>query len=242
MVRVNDLNRAWRAATKPLYGQSEADGGVLRANVSVVNNASIASIDVERWIKAVRDQLDQHLAPVWGVSADVELAGPGAARPGCWQLVLERRRGDTSVDGEHSEPVRRGLPRATVTVSRSQTTLGSWSTFASHELLEMVVNPKGATVSSPKRLKWLQHPVRLEVCDPCGNKGYRIGPVEMSNFVYPAWFGDPGDQFDHCGRLKRSFAVASDGSITLGRPGHDVTLLPGLCAELSDRSGLGPSR
>lgn len=55
----------------------------------------------------------------------------------------------------------------------------NWTLLASHELLEMLVDPM-----SDRHIggQW------VEICDPVGNVYYTIRGIQVSDFVTPAWF------------------------------------------------------
>lgn len=101
--------------------------------------------------------------------------------------------------------------------------------LASHEILEMIVNP------------WLDHwehvPGRLgytvprEVCDPT-QRHYEVTatgrPWRVSNFVLPSWFGlrpvtaQPGEPVDHIGELEGPGTIGPEGYI-VKRDGWEIS-------------------
>src|SRR5262249_38710406 len=96
----------------------------------------------------------------------------------------------------------------------------SWTMSASHDLLEMLANPRlNLTVyNSSDGFRGTLY-VR-EICDPVSSAlwAYTIDGVMVSNFVYPAWFDafrKPGSaRFDHTGHLKAPFEVAHGSFVT----------------------------
>jgi hypothetical protein len=237
MPHATDVNRRMTDETRRLYAQ--AVGPVYRANVAIVYDKRISAADVDRWIAAMYVQLERHLEPVWSVGAHLFPVPAGRTLPKCWQLAL-KTNASSGIAGEHDKPLNGQLPSATVSMVKGETSLGHWGVTASHELLEMLVNPHARTVAAP-RLTWLGGRVRMEVCDPCGDAPcYTVNGVKVANFVYRSWFGEGEGPFDHLGELPRSFSVTAGGSITVGESGNGDELEPDKCPELARRSGLKP--
>jgi hypothetical protein len=78
----------------------------------------------------------------------------------------------------------------------------NWTVAASHELLEMLIDPQGETIASD----YLE-----EICDPVQFVWYRIGDVYVSDFVTPAWFSAAGGPWDLAGRLAGARRFARGG-------------------------------
>lgn len=78
----------------------------------------------------------------------------------------------------------------------------NWTVAASHELLEMLIDPQGETVQSD----YLE-----EICDPVQFVWYRIGGVYVSDFVTPAWFSAADGPWDLAGRLGGARRFARGG-------------------------------
>jgi hypothetical protein len=55
------------------------------AKVSIINHAAgVSPSECTRLLKELQKQVDEHFAPVWGVRADLSLAGAAAPAPGSW--------------------------------------------------------------------------------------------------------------------------------------------------------------
>lgn len=158
-------------------------------------------------VEAIRIQVERDFMPVWreylsvrravsvvGYSDTKDLA-PGSFAP---ILVVPSLGGDRWL-GDHG-----GLELADLAWGRSQPI----STVESHEVLELIGNPYGN--------RWVRLPsgmvVAAEYCDPTENDHYTITAtvggqsrdVEVSNFAYPAWFGQGDGPFDHMGLCARA--------------------------------------
>jgi hypothetical protein len=196
-----------------------------RIDVDVIMGGQAVPVaEAKRVVTALQAQVTRDFAHVWNVSARIRFAGtPDRARPGAWQLAL-LDEADNSVEGYH-ELTREGLPLGRVYMRAAMRGGAEWSITASHELLELLVNPD-ATLSV---FVWSApggghggHGGRshgggriysYEVCDPCQDDrfAYRIEGVALSDFVHPAWF-DPwrkarSARFDHAEKLTRPFEV-----------------------------------
>jgi hypothetical protein len=107
-----------------------------------------------------------------------------------------------------------GLPEVRVAVRDAKKAQWPWTMAASHDLLEMLANPRlNLTIFDTADAQEGRLYIR-EICDPVSNPrlAYRIDDATVSNFVYPAWFerfrAPGGKQFDHRGHLKAPFEVA----------------------------------
>jgi hypothetical protein len=96
-----------------------------------------------------------------------------------------------------------------------------WTASASHELLEMLVDPDVNLSASISTGETTQRLYAYEVCDACQAEefGYKIDGTLVSDFVYPTWFEafhKPGStQFDHGRKIKKPFELLSGGYISV---------------------------
>lgn len=99
----------------------------------------------------------------------------------------------------------------------------SVSSVLSHEVLEMLGDPQANY--------WADNfndnkSYALELCDPVENDSYTIlvrgKPVEVSNFVLPAWFDSvpvEGAKFDKLGKLTAPFKMTTGGYVIVRAQG-----------------------
>lgn len=149
-----------------------------------VNFNEIAIVSAALQKQAMRDG-----GPIWGVSATVDpFARLEDMPPGYWPMIVADNIGFNAA-GIHLD--QDGQPFALITASTDNDV---WSLTASHECLEMLVDPFGnRTVAgdSPKsgqgRVLFL-----VEVCDPseAARFGYSSNGVLVSDFYTPRFF-DP---------------------------------------------------
>jgi hypothetical protein len=154
--------------------------------------------DLVRYRNALRRQVNEHLAPVWDVRADISVLAAGKFIPtGTWPIniidSLPGKEGGVHLDAG-------GNPYA-------EAVYGDQLSIAiSHELLEMLVDPQGTTFrqaidcdpySGGQRVSYL-----LEVCDPCETTSYEIDGVPVSDFIFPAFYYPYAEApFDQCRTL-----------------------------------------
>jgi hypothetical protein len=161
-------------------------------------------------IDALRLQLESHFAPAWGYSANLKLAEePGTTD---WQIVFLDDANAAGRMGYHGLDLG-GKPVAKVFVKSAIRSGEKISVAASHELLEMLIDPSAQL--------WAQGNDGLfyayEVCDAVEEEIYPIGEkkLEVSNFVYPAffesWHADNSVNFDQLKRVTRPFQTLGTG-------------------------------
>jgi len=146
---------------------------------------------------AIKVQVDEHVLPVWGRDAwgDVTFSFVDAA-PSTGSLITLADSIDFDGFGYHSVAY-----TADGRLLYSKILAGannpSWSITASHEVLEILLNPftnAPVCVRNPQTGRG----VWREICDPVENCSYAIGGIKVAGFVYSAWFGladGPRDQY-----------------------------------------------
>lgn len=96
-----------------------------------------------------------------------------------------------------------GEPVAVVDVNEADTGV-PWTVSASHELFEMIVDPRAHTTTPApdgSGAVWVD-----EVADPVEDYSHRVRGVRLADFVYPAWFQNAVGPQDAMGRLDDSSA------------------------------------
>ena len=148
---------------------------------------------------ALQRQLIRDVAPIWEVWATVD-AFPSLdlVPPGYWPILVGDYFPGNELIGVHLD--RSGQPFALVEASPS------WSFAASHEAIEMVIDPWGnRTVpgGSPMAGQGLVE-ILVEICDPPGDPqwGYTVNGYLVSDFVTPNYYdpvGAPGVRYSFMG-------------------------------------------
>jgi hypothetical protein len=139
---------------------------------------------------ALQKQASRDLAPIWDISATIDSFDKLEDVPkGYWPLIMMDNINVPGAAGIHED--RNGQPFALITAS---SVLDQWSLTASHEALEMLVDPWGNRLvagDSPKtdqaRVSFL-----VEVSDPseAAAFAYSANGMLVSDFYTPHFF-DP---------------------------------------------------
>ncbi|MGB1014164.1 MAG: hypothetical protein ACPG4T_08535 [Nannocystaceae bacterium] len=68
--------------------------------------------------------------------------------------------------------------------------LSGWTVTLSHEVLEMLVNPRtDRLVRGPAPYQGGKNTLYVEeICDPVSARKYELDDISVSDFVYPGWF------------------------------------------------------
>jgi hypothetical protein len=148
----------------------------------ISESAQVAPDELMRVAAALQKQATRDLAPIWGIAATVDAFESLETMPiGYWPIVIrDGVRG--SATGYHRFEKNK-QPFAVVGY------WDGWSRTASHECLEMLVDPFGCrlvvadAIQAPsRRVLYL-----LEICDPCDGRGYYVNDVAVSDFHTPEY-------------------------------------------------------
>ena len=165
-------------------------------------------VDLQKLVAALTKQLQNDFVPIWGYPATLHVTqSPG---PDEWQIVFLDDADAARALGYH-EVTKDGQPISKVFVRTTLAAGEKVSVTASHELLEMLIDP-GIQM-------WAQNADGLfyayEMCDAVEEEEYAIDGIAVSNFVYPSFFESwhtPGSvRFDHLGRVSRPFETLRGG-------------------------------
>lgn len=174
--------------------------------ISVYNQAKTPlPVPLAQIIAALQAYVDQSLGPVWNVGCKlIETQGPVA---GTWGLLFTDTSDSEGALAYHEDDA---LPLSKVFVATELQAAESVTVSASHELAECLVDPGcNLYATNPSGTLYC-----YEVADPVEETSFEVNGLAMSNFVYPAWFGEPGAQFDHVGVLDKPFTLAKGGYAT----------------------------
>jgi hypothetical protein len=172
----------------------------------VSKTADVGPTQLARAAAALNTQIARDFAPAWGVDATVTT--PRRVPRAAWPLLVTE---DAPAAGIHLEDG--GRPAAIVEYA------ADWTKAASHELLEMLVDPHGTRTVTARAVKPGQGRVEylVEVCDPCEAVAYEIDGVAVSDFYTPRYF-DPaaraGVRYSHTGAITRPRQVLRGGYLS----------------------------
>jgi hypothetical protein len=179
-------------------------------------SGQIAPADLAEVAGALNEQVQADVAPAWKVSASVG-AYPEAPE-GTWRIELYETIDQPGAAGYHADE--QGQPYAKVALAD-----GEWTVSASHELIEMIVDPFGSRLHSARLLKDWSGPevgsrVRylMEPGDPCERITYEVGGVTVTDFVLPRFYRSSGAVSDtgysHTGAVNSPLEILDGGYIS----------------------------
>ncbi len=210
------------------------------ALVSTVPSVALAQLtDVSA---ALQKQVERDLKSVWGVGAIVSAFASLESVPiGYWPIILVPQLQGAS--GVHLD--RSGQPYALLDEGPN------WSLTASHECLEMLVDPFGnrlvagpSPVDPARRVEFL-----VEVCDPseAAKFAYTVNGVIVSDFYTPHYF-DPvqasGVRYSFTGAISAPRQVLPGGYLSWHDPidGHWHQLQRGATGQVVRDLGVFPGQ
>ena len=160
---------------------------LMRQIALVSESELIPAGDVSKVAAAIQKQAARDLSPIWEINATVDVFARLEDVPvGYWSVIVRDDIDDPSAAGIHEDE--NGQPFALVTASSD---INVWSITASHEALEMLVDPSGnrlvAANSKPqgRRVNYL-----VEVCDPseAAKNAYSCNGIFVSDFYHAELF------------------------------------------------------
>jgi hypothetical protein len=166
-------------------------------------------VDLGKLIAAMQAFVDQDVARVWGTPA--KLVRSTDFIKGQWAMVFLDDADQPGALAYH-DLTPDGLPLAKVFVKTTLANHDLVSVSASHELVEMLVDPAInllATGPDPKTV------YAYESADPVEALSYPVKGIPMTDFVYPSYFENfhkPGSvQFDRLKKVNKPFQILSGG-------------------------------
>jgi hypothetical protein len=177
--------------------------------ISCFNQAKTAlGVDLDALIAAMRVYVAQHVVPVWGTPA--KLVKSANFVKGNWAMVF---LDDADAPGAlaYHDLTPDGFPLSKVFVRTTLQNGDLVSVSASHELVEMLVDPAinmMTTGPDPKTV------YAYESADPVEALTFKVNGIEMSDFVYPSYFENfrkPGStRFDQVRPSRQGEETVSD--------------------------------
>lgn len=194
----------------------------------ISQSTSITFPELSKVANALSLQVARDLAPIWGVTGTVSaVADEHAIDPGVWPVYIVDQM-DSDMAGFHLTA--HNQPYAMVQYGRT------WSLGASHEVLEMLVDPSGSRLVAANAVGIVDNNIcdvpgkfeyLLEVCDPSEDEAnaYLIDGVLVSDFYTPQFFapsGTSGDRYSFSGRIGHPRQVLPNGYLTWFDPASNL--------------------
>jgi hypothetical protein len=188
----------------------------------VDESGTIEASELAKVAGALNEQVQADIAPAWKVVATVG-AYPKAPE-GTWRIELHETIELENAAGFHATKL--GQPYAKVALSA-----GDWTVTASHELVEMIVDPFGSRLHTASALTgWKGDSDRarylMEPGDPCEEIHYEVGGVPVSDFVLPSYYrSSPRGSlaaYSHTGAIAKPLEILEGGYISFLDPTTDA--------------------
>jgi hypothetical protein len=193
---------------------------LIRQVAIVSESGNVPFSDLGSVSAALQKQTARDLAPIWEIQATVDAFDAlEDVPPGYWPIVI---RDDIEVNAAGIHEDDSGQPFALVQASED------WSLTASHENLEMLVDPFGkrlvpgqSPIESQGRVEFL-----VEVCDPseAGSFGYTVNGIAVSDFYTPHYFDpetNPAVRYSFTGAVTEPRQVLKGGYLSWHDPVSD---------------------
>jgi hypothetical protein len=189
----------------------------MKLGLTVESRGALPPADLERVAAAIQVQVSRDFRPIWGIDATIG-AFPSLEQvpSGYWPVILTSRRLDED-EGFYLSPG--GESFSVVEI------LPGWSVVASHIVLALLADPKGArTIPGPSpSAHFARGEYLVEVAAPCQSAacGYLVNGVLVSDFVTPSFYSpihsaDGGERVSYsvAGNITAPYGLAPEGSLT----------------------------
>lgn len=194
---------------------------LLRQVALVSESGHVTPSEIARVSAALQKQATRDLVQFWDVKATVDTFPRLEDVPiGYWPIIVMDDIQTEGAAGVHED--KDGQPFALVTASAQ---LEVWSLTASHELIEMLVDPFGSRLvagDSPKEDQGRAE-ILVEACDPseATQFAYTVNGILVSDFYSPRFFDPvaaPGVRYSFTGAIQEPRQVLPGGYLSW----HDV--------------------
>ena len=192
---------------RPTFGAFN-QGGV--PTIACFNKATTAlGVNFDALIAAMQEFVDQQVVPVWGTPAKL-IKSTGFVK-GAWAIVFLDNADQPGALAYH-DLTPDGLPESKVFVKTTLDNGDLVSVSASHELVEMLVDPAINLMTTGPDPKLVY---AYESADPFEALSFNVNGIPMTDFVYPAYFEafhKAGSvQFDRLKKVNNPFQILSGG-------------------------------
>ncbi len=166
-------------------------------------------VDLDDLIAAMQAYITNNVVPIWGTPAN--LVRTTDFQAGAWAMVFLDNADQAGALAYH-DLTPDGFPQAKVFVKTTLDNNDLVSVSASHELVEMLVDPAiNMMTTGPDRTTIYAY----ESADPVEALSFAVNGIQMSDFVYPSYFEDfrqPNSvQFDQMNQVTAPFQILSGG-------------------------------
>ena len=178
--------------------------------IAFINKAKTPlGVNFIKLIDALQRYADYDIFPVWGTGCKLKISKTIPKK--AWAIIFLDDADEAGALAYH-DLTPNGFPLSKVFVKTTIEDEGLVSVSASHELVEMLVDPAiNMMCLGPNEKDFYCY----ETADPVEETTYKIDGIEMSNFVYPSYFEGfrkpKSTKFDHMGLVKQPFQLLKGG-------------------------------
>jgi hypothetical protein len=190
-----------------------------KPTISCFNRAATPlGVDLSALINAMQEYVDNYIVPVWGTPA--KLVETEDFLPNAWAVIFLDDADQANALAYH-DLTPEGLPVSKVFVRTTINDHQLVSVSASHELVEMLVDPaiNLMTTGPDPRLMYA-----YESADPVEELDFEVKGIRMSDFVYPSYFEAfhkrHSVRFDCLDKVEEPFEILSGGYQIIFKDGH----------------------
>jgi hypothetical protein len=178
--------------------------------------------DLDKLLAALQKFVDTLVVPVWGTPA--KLVKSTGFLPGAWAAVFLDTADAPGALAYH-DLTPDGFPLSKVFVKTILDDKSSVSVAASHELVEMLVDPAiNIWSTGPQSGVFYAY----EAADPVEEVSFPVDGIAMTDFVYPSYFEDfrkPGStQFDPMKKVTRPYQILKGGYQIIFKNGKETQI------------------
>jgi hypothetical protein len=166
-------------------------------------------VEMDALVSAMQVFVDKYVAPVWATPA--KLVKSTGYIKGAWAMIFLDDADQPGALAYH-DLTPDGLPQSKVFVRTTIQNGDLVSVSASHELVEMLVDPAINMMTTGPDAKTIY---AYESADPVEALSFKVNGIPMTDFVYPSYFEDfhkPGSvKFDYLNKVNKPFQILSGG-------------------------------
>lgn len=166
-------------------------------------------VDLDALIAAMQVFVDHYVAPVWATPA--KLVKSTGFLKGAWAMVFLDDADQQGALAYH-DLTPDGLPESKVFVKTTLDNHDLVSVSASHELVEMLVDPAINLMTTGPDPKVIY---AYESADPVEALSFPVNRIQMTDFVFPAYFEAfhkaGSAQFDQMKKVRKPFQILAGG-------------------------------
>jgi len=178
--------------------------------IACFNQATVdLQVDYDALVAAMQTYIDDFIVPIWGTPA--KLVKTDGFQKGAWAMVFLDDADQAGALAYH-DLTPDGFPVSKVFVRTTLENNDLVSVSASHELVEMLVDPAINLMTTGPNAKLVY---AYESADPVEALSFDVDGIPMSDFVYPSYFEvfHPAGsvRFDQMDKVNKPFQILSGG-------------------------------